>query len=88
MTEILKLMEKNGLIQRVQDENDARLKKIKLTPLALEMDEKHKQDICEFEKYIKQGVSEKELETFFAVMDKISANVERAETEAKGNNEK
>ncbi len=86
MTEILKLMEKNGLIERVQDDKDARLKKITLTPLALEIDEKHKQDIREFEEYIKQGIPKEELDTFFAVINKISANVERAEKEVKDNN--
>lgn len=85
MTEILKLMEKNGLIERVPDETDRRLKKIKLTPLALETEAKRKAEIKDFEEYIKQGITDKELETFFSVINKISANVERAENEAKTN---
>lgn len=85
MTEILKLMEKNGLIQRVPNEADRRLKRIILTPLALEIDAKHKAEIEEFEGLIKEGVTEKELETFFSVINKISANAERLENEAKLN---
>lgn len=80
MTEILKLMEKNGLVERVRDEQDARLKKIKLTPLALEIHEKHERDIDNFERYIRQGISEREMNVFFEVMDKISANIERFES--------
>ena len=79
MTAILQLMEKNGLLERVRDENDARLKKIVLTPLALEIHERHECEIEDFENYIRQGVSDGEMRTFFAVMDKIEANVAKAE---------
>lgn len=85
MTEILKLMEKNGLIERIPDETDRRLKKIKLTETALETDAKHKADIKEFEELIKEGLTDEELESFFNVINKISANVERLENEAKSN---
>ncbi len=79
MTAILQLMEKNGLLERVRDENDARLKKIKLTPLALDIHERHEREIEEFETYIRQGVSDEELATFFSIMNKISTNVANAE---------
>lgn len=79
MTAILQLMEKNGLLERVRDENDARLKKIKLTPLALEIHERHEREIEDFENYIRRGVSDEELEAFFTVMDKIGKNVANAE---------
>ncbi len=81
MTEILKLMEKNGLVERVKDERDARLKRIKLTDLALKIHEKHDRDVDAFERYIRQGISDEEMQAFFAVMDKISVNLERAEAE-------
>ncbi len=86
MTEILKLMEKNGLIERVRDKSDARLKKIKLTPLALEIHKKHEQHIEAFEQSLRNGITDDEIKTFFDVMDKISANIERAENDAKENN--
>ena len=85
MTEILKLMEKNGVIERIPDETDRRLKKIKLTPLALEIDAKHKAEIEDFEEFIKRGITHEELENFFAVINKISANLEKAENESKTN---
>lgn len=79
MTAILQLMEKNGLIKRVRSESDARLKKIELTELALEIHKQHEHNIECFENYIRSGVSDEELEVFFRVMDKISENVTRAE---------
>ena len=79
MTEILKLMEKNGLIQRVKDNTDGRLKKIMLTEKALKIHQKHESNIDVFENYITQDITEAELNQFFAVMDKISANVKKAE---------
>ncbi len=79
MTEILKLMEKNGLVERVRDDNDARLKKIRLTPLALEIHERHERDIASFEESIREGISDEEMNMFFTVMDKIEANVRRFE---------
>lgn len=79
MTEILKLMEKNGLVNRVKDNTDGRLKKIVLTEKALKIHEHHEKNIETFENYITQGVSAAELQQFFAVMDKISANVKAAE---------
>ncbi len=81
MTAILQLMEKNGLILREKCETDARLKRIKLTPLALGVHEQHERDIEAFENYIREGVSAEELETFFKVLEKISNNVETAEKE-------
>ena len=81
MTEILKLMEKNGLLVRERDENDARLKKIRLTPLALSIHERHERHIESFEATLREGISDSEMQTFFAVIDKLKANVIRAENE-------
>ncbi len=81
MTEILNLMEKNGLIERVKDKSDGRLKKITLTEKALEIHQKHENNIKIFEDFITKDISDAELKQFFAVMDKISANVKKAEEE-------
>lgn len=79
MTEILKLMEKNGLIERVRDESDARLKRIELTPLALEIHERHERNIEAFENSIREGISDSEMDIFFSVLEKLEANVRNAE---------
>lgn len=81
MTEILKLMEKNGLVVRERDKDDARLKKIKLTPLALSIHERHEKHIESFEAFLREGISESEMNGFFAVVEKLNRNIERAEKE-------
>ncbi len=81
MTAILQLMEKNGLLERVRDENDARLKKIVLTPLALEIHQNHERDIEQFEMLIREGISQEDIEKFFQVCQKLQSNVEKAEKE-------
>lgn len=81
MTEILKLMEKNGLVERVKDESDARLKKIRLTETALKIHERHEKGIADFENYIRQGITDQEMKMFFEIIGKISENVQKAEKE-------
>lgn len=81
MTAILQLMEKNGLVERMQDETDARLKKIVLTPLALEIHERHERGIEIFETALREGISDEEMKIFFSVAEKIAKNVDRAEQE-------
>ena len=75
MTSILKLMEKNGMITREPVDYDARLKKLNLTPAAIEIQDKIRQQIDELETRMKNGLSEEELAAFFAVADKIRANL-------------
>lgn len=81
MTAILQLMEKNGLVERMQDEHDARLKKIVLTSLALEIHEKHERGIEIFENALREGITDEEMKVFFSVAEKIANNVDRAEHE-------
>lgn len=81
MTAILQLMEKNGLLERTRDENDARLKKIVLTPLALEIHQSHEKGIEQFENLIREGIRDEDMKTFFEVCEKLQINVEKAEKE-------
>jgi DNA-binding MarR family transcriptional regulator len=76
MTSILQLMEKNGLIVKEDVPTDKRLKKLILTPLAVEKQKKMALCIDELDKKIKSGISEEELNAFFAVAEKISANLD------------
>ncbi len=76
MTSILQLMEKNGLIVKEEVPTDKRLKKLILTPLAIEKQEKMKKCIDDLDKKIKANISDEELEAFFAIAEKISANLD------------
>lgn len=73
---ILKAMEQKGFIERVSVESDARLKKITLTNKAVKLHETVISEIAEREQRLRNGVTEQELETFFSIMKKFSANME------------
>ena len=72
---ILKLMEKNGYIKRVSVENDARLKKIVLTEEAARRHEQISADIERREAKLRRGLSEEEIDIFFAIMQKLKTNM-------------
>ncbi len=75
-TNMLKLMEKNGLITREKVAYDARLKKIVLTDKAVDIHKKATENINVIENTLKKGISDAELDTFYGVIDKIKANLE------------
>lgn len=79
MTEILKLMEKNELLVREQCENDARLKRIKLTEKALAIHERHEKHINLFEKALRNEISDEELRIWLTISKKIEQNAAIAE---------
>lgn len=74
-TEMLKRMEKNGIITRESVDYDARLKKIVLTPKAIALQELVEEKLAAFETRLAEGIDEDELETFFAVLSKIRKNI-------------
>ncbi len=73
---MLKNMEQKGFIERISVENDARLKKIVLTEKAINQHNIIMNDIIKREKRLKNGISSEELEIFFKVMKKLTANME------------
>ena len=75
VTGILQLMEKNGIIQREGNAQDARLKKLMLTTKAKEAREKLKKEIIQVEKVLTKGISDQELVIFFTIMRKLSHNL-------------
>ena len=78
-TNMLKLMEKNGLIVRQPVSYDARLKKIVLTEKAIAIHKMATQNIEIFENTLKSGLTQEEIESFYKVLDKIKANLEVVE---------
>ncbi len=75
-TVILQLMEKNTLITRQSVDYDKRLKKLQLTPKALEIQALVAKEIDRFEIHLSRGLSEKERAAFFKTMKKIRSNIE------------
>ncbi len=78
-TNMLKLMEKNGLITRESVHYDARLKKIVLTNKGIEIYKIATKNIEKIENTLKKGITEEELNSFYKVVDKIKANLEVVE---------
>lgn len=77
MTTILKLMEKNGMITKESVTRDARLKRLILTPAALEMQKRIRRGIDTLEERMRIGINEAELEEFFRIADKIQNNIKQ-----------
>ena len=75
-SKILQLMERKGFIKREAVPYDARLKKLVLTEKALEIHAKSTRDIEEFEEKLSKGLTEEEINTFLAIIDKIKHNIE------------
>ncbi|WP_309123132.1 MarR family transcriptional regulator [Paenibacillus sp.] len=76
VTGMLQGMERNGLIVREPVAYDARLKKITLTPKAREIHEKNVQRFIDFETKLRNGLSEEEIASFFAIAEKLKKNLE------------
>ncbi len=79
MSNIMALMEKNGLITRQPYKGDARLKQILLTDRAKEFDKIAQQDMQRIDRLLTDGISQAELAAFFATIDKIKTNLEKEE---------
>ena len=74
-TELLKQMEANGLIRREPVAYDNRLKKIVLTDKALVYKQQVVEDLTSLEKTLTKGISEKNMEVFFEVIEKMMDNL-------------
>ncbi len=76
VTSILQNMEKNDLIIRVSDENDARVKKVKLTPRGSILSGELKDYITNLEKVIVKDMSQVEKDLFKNLLKRSIQNVE------------
>lgn len=72
---ILQLMEKKGLITRENVDYDARLKKLVLTPKALEFHKAATMEMNALEEQLTHGLTEEELSCFFTITAKIKQNL-------------
>lgn len=77
VTQTVQLMEKNGILERIPAENDARQKKLLLTAKGMEMQKKGMQCISDFESRLMEGISAEEEAQFFAVVEKLTGNLRK-----------
>lgn len=78
---ILQIMVRDGLIVREPVEGDARLKRLVLTPIALEQLAEMKQDIRMVEQKATAGLTPEEKETLFALLDRVRENLNPSKEE-------
>ena len=76
VTGILQLMEKNGFITRCSVDRDARLKRLELTPKAVELHERVGRSIRQVEERLAQSLTEEEKSEFIRLCEKIRENLE------------
>lgn len=74
-TELLKQMEKKGLLTREPVPYDNRLKKIVLTDKALQYQEQVVADLTELEEALTRDIPEEKMQVFFEVMRKMMDNL-------------
>ena len=74
-TELLKKMEKNGLIRREAMASDARMKRIVVSEKALQYKDMVLADITALEDELTKNISQNELDIFFKVIEKMLDNI-------------
>lgn len=74
-TELLKKMEKDGLIRREATEYDARLKKIIVSEKAMDYKDQVVADLTRLEEDLTRGISKADMEVFFRVIEKMIDNI-------------
>lgn len=72
---ILKTMEKNGLIKRIDSKKDTRKKEVTLTNLSVKRHNEMNIKVKNFEKELLNGISLEEKKVFFKVIDKLADNL-------------
>ena len=72
LTRILKKMEEENVIKRVQDKNDKRITRIILTKKGKEKREQSRLAVIQFNQVIQSKLNESERKNFFQIMNKIN----------------
>ena len=75
LSEILKTMEKNGLIYKIPDKNDTRIKEIILSDKAIINFETVKKSLNSAENVVTKGIDKKDLDIFLSVLAKMNQNI-------------
>ena len=75
VTNILKVMEKDGLIVRVAMEKDARLKKLVMTEKGMQYDKVAYSNVARLETGMEKGFTEEEITRFREYLDRLTQNI-------------
>ena len=83
-SKVINLMVQKGLIERQNVMHDARLKKLVLTEKSREIKRLMDEDHQRFERELRKGFEEDELQMLFASLDKMKQNLKELSKEEKG----
>ena len=83
VSEVLRTMEKNGIISRVISESDTRIKKIILNKKTDEIFQRKRKTFEEIEKSLEKNISEQDLNNFKKVIKQMISNIEYIKEERK-----
>ncbi|HHX07079.1 MAG TPA: MarR family transcriptional regulator [Erysipelothrix sp.] len=75
-TQMLNVLERESFIKRLPNKADRRMKEIKITKKTLALIDKMNEHMHNIEQMLQENISDKDLETFFNVVDQIKANLE------------
>ncbi len=76
-TQLLKRMEKNGLVQRVPDPSDSRLKKIIVADKALSCQDELQRELIAVEEKLIDQIPQEKLDIFIEVIQQMLKNMSR-----------
>lgn len=74
---ILDTMIRNGLVEKTDSKTDLRSKVISLTEKGWQEYKVAMEETSEMEQKLSQGISDRDLETFFKVMDQVKENISK-----------
>jgi len=76
ISEVLKTMERNNIIERCVSEHDNRTKEIKLSKETKNIFDNNKRKFLELESIVTSNISENELKVFINVINKMKYNIQ------------
>ncbi len=71
LSRLLKTMEEKGLVYREKDEVDRRVVKLYLTKKGFELKKISRKIVLDYNKMIREKISEEEMDVYFSVMNRI-----------------
>lgn len=77
MTRLINILEKDGLVKRIQDVNGRKINKIRLTEKGAALHTKIKPYMLELRDEAVKGIKKEELEICFSIMHKMLENLEK-----------
>ena len=83
---MLSLMEKKGLIRRLNVEDDARLKRLELTETARRIHMKHMDEVHKMDDYIEGSITPAEKAELLRIVEKLSRAIDVSLSEISGQN--